>query len=56
MKKIFDRHKIHEYWQRACHSVHNKIARGAELISRMLPWGRGDHWRRKDQHNHKKSK
>lgn len=51
MKRIFDRHKIHEYWQHMYHSVHKKLARGAEFIARIIPWGRGDHWRRKD---HKK--
>jgi hypothetical protein len=48
MKKIFDRHVIREYWQHAMHSVHKKMARGAELITRLIPWGRGDHWRRKE--------
>jgi hypothetical protein len=49
MKKIFDRHAIREYWQRAYQSVHNKISRGAEYIKRMTPWARGEYWRQKDQ-------
>jgi hypothetical protein len=53
MKKIFDRHKIHEYWQNMYHSVHRKISRGAEFIRNMVPWGKGGHGTR--DKNHKKS-
>lgn len=48
MKKIFDRHAIREYWQKMYNSAHNKISRGAEFINKIIPWGRGDTWRRKE--------
>lgn len=51
MKKFFDRHKMREYLQNMYHSAHNKISRGAEFIRNMVPWGRGENWRRKE---HKK--
>jgi hypothetical protein len=49
MKKIFDRHKIKEYWQRVYQSTHNKISRGASYISAIIPWARGEYWRKKDE-------
>jgi hypothetical protein len=51
MKKNFDGHILRTYWERLMHSVHNKLNRGAEAITRMMHWARGNEWRRKE---HKK--
>ena len=50
MKRIFDRHKIREYWQTMYHSVHSKLSRGAEYLRNMMPMDRGAHGRRDKDH------
>ncbi len=53
MKRIFDRQQMREYWQKVYHSLHHKMSRGAEYITRTISWARGDNWRRNDKNNKK---
>lgn len=50
--------KINEYWQKLMESTNKKMSEGAQLISKVISWPRGDSWRRNDkvQRGHDKKK
>lgn len=59
MSRKFDQEsKLRTFWERYMRSAHRKMSEGAREIARVIPWGKGDCWRRKDKvqrgHEHKK--
>lgn len=38
--------RIRTYWKTAMASTHDKLSRGAEYISRIIPYARKENWRR----------
>lgn len=39
------RHKMSDYWRNLMHSKRLKMQLGAQYMSRMFPWARGEYWR-----------
>jgi hypothetical protein len=56
MKRYIDkaRHRLYDYWTRMMHSTRVHMPRGAQYISRMIGWARGEGWRR--NHGHREDK
>jgi len=36
-------------WKNLMDSTQKKLSRGAESINKIIPWARGDNWRRKQK-------
>jgi len=36
-------------WKKLMHSTQKKFSRGASSILKIIPWARGDNWRRKQK-------
>lgn len=46
--------KAKSYWKNLMHSTHEKLSAGAAQVSKVIPFARGDSWRRgNDKHHHK---
>ncbi len=45
MKKIFNREKVYEYWKNLMDSKRLRMPMGAQFISKMISWARGENWR-----------
>jgi len=47
-----NRNRMREYWQNLMRSTHKKVSEGAAYISRIIPYSRGENWRRNDKVQH----
>lgn len=55
MKSFFYKTKtrLRNFWNNWAHSTHRNMSQGAESIFRMMPWAKGDCWRRNDKRQHR---
>jgi hypothetical protein len=56
MKKIFGNigSRVRQNWRNVMDSTKRKMSTGAQYIATMIPWSRGDNWRRQESKKHKK--
>lgn len=47
MKKYINRvrHQLYDYWTNMMHSTRRSMPLGAQYISKMIAWARGENWR-----------
>lgn len=48
--------RVMTYWKNAMHSTHQKLSAGAAQIKKVIPFARGENWRRGDDRHHHKPK
>ncbi len=51
MKRIMNkaRHQLYDYWSRMMSSTRLRMSLGAQYLSKIIPWARGDNWRRHEK-------